>query len=69
MLVRTRPFNPALDRRFDRAFDQLDQLVAGHRPPRTPVVDAAWHDGRSCSPSTCPAPRPTPSASPSPAAR
>lgn len=44
MLIRTRPFNPVLDRRFDRAFDQLtSSLLATGR--RGPVVDAAWHDG------------------------
>jgi HSP20 family protein len=44
MLVRTRPFNPALDRRFDRAFDQLtSSLLAAGR--RSPVVDATWHEG------------------------
>ena len=44
MLIRTRPFNPVLDRRIDRAFDQLtSSLLAPTR--RTPVVDAAWDDG------------------------
>ena len=44
MLVRTRPFNPVLDRRFDRAFDQLtSSLLATGR--RAPTVDATWHDG------------------------
>ena len=44
MLIRTRPFNPVLDRRVDRAFDQLtSSLLATTR--RTPVVDAAWDDG------------------------
>ncbi len=50
MLVRTRPFNPALD----RAFDQLtSSFLTGARRSeshrslarRTPAVDAAWHDG------------------------
>ncbi|MET0145601.1 MAG: Hsp20 family protein [Ilumatobacteraceae bacterium] len=44
MLARTRPFNPAFDRRVDRAFDELtSSFVASTR--RTPVVDATWRDG------------------------
>ena len=44
MLIRTRPFNPVLDRPVDRAFDQLTRsLLATTR--RTPVVDAAWDEG------------------------
>jgi HSP20 family protein len=46
MLVRTRPYRPALafDRSFDRAFDQLTSSFFVNAP-RTPVVDASWHDG------------------------
>ena len=36
MLVRTRPFNPVFDRRFDRAFDQLTSSFVGRRPPHAP---------------------------------
>ena len=45
MLVRTRPFNPAVDRRFDRAFDQLTSSFVAGTTRRSPVVDAAWQDG------------------------
>jgi len=45
MLVRTRPFNPAYDRRFDRAFPQLFSSSVTGTTRRAPVVDAAWHDG------------------------
>jgi HSP20 family molecular chaperone IbpA len=46
MLVRTRPYRPALafDRSFDRAFDQLTSSFFS-TVKRTPVVDASWHDG------------------------
>ncbi len=46
MLVRTRPYRPALafDRSFDRVFDQLTSSFVTNAP-RTPVVDASWHDG------------------------
>lgn len=43
MLVRTRPFNPVLDRRVDRAFDQLAGSFLTTR--RSPTVDATWRDG------------------------
>ena len=48
MLVRTRPYRPAVavrsfDRSFDRAFEQLSRSFTA--TPRTPVVDAAWRDG------------------------
>jgi HSP20 family protein len=45
MLVRTRPYRPALtfDRSFDRAFDQLTSSFFTN-VKRTPVVDASWHD-------------------------
>ena len=48
MLVRTRPPRPAVafrtfDRSFDRVFEQLTSTFTS--APRTPVVDAAWHDG------------------------
>ena len=69
MLVRTRPFNPALDRRFDRAFDQLSSsLLATGR--RTPVVDATL-ERRLARAHRRPArhARATPSTSRSPAAR
>ena len=45
MLVRTRPFNPAFDRRIDRAFGQLTSSVVAGTTRRSPVVDAAWKDG------------------------
>jgi len=45
MLVRTRPFNPAFDRRVDRAFDQLASSFVAGTTRRSPVVDAAWQDG------------------------
>jgi HSP20 family molecular chaperone IbpA len=41
MLVRTRPFNPA----FDRRFDQLASSFVTATARRSPVVDAAWKDG------------------------
>ena len=41
MLVRTRPFNPA----FDRRFDQLASSLVTGTTRRSPVVDAAWQDG------------------------
>jgi HSP20 family protein len=49
MLIRTSPFRPSLtfrsfDRAFDRAFDELASSFFA-ATPRTPVVDAAWHDG------------------------
>ena len=45
MLVRTRPFNPSFDRRYDRAFDHLASSFVTGATRRSPVVDAAWHDG------------------------
>lgn len=46
MLVRTRPYRPALalDRSFDRVFDQLTSSFFAPAV-RTPVVDASWHEG------------------------
>ena len=46
MLVRTRPYRPALafDRSFDRTFDQLASSFFAN-VKRTPVVDASWQDG------------------------
>jgi HSP20 family protein len=46
MLVRTRPYRPALafDRSFDRTFDQLTSSFFTN-VKRTPVVDASWQDG------------------------
>ena len=49
MLVRTRPYRPAVahrtfDRSFDRAFEQLASSFFT-RSPRTPVVDAQWREG------------------------
>lgn len=49
MLVRTRPYRPSVafrtfDRSFDRAFEQLTSSFVTSAP-RTPVVDASWHDG------------------------
>jgi HSP20 family protein len=46
MLVRTRPYRPALafDRSFDRTFEQLTSSFFVNRA-RTPIVDATWHDG------------------------
>ena len=49
MLVRTRPYRPSVafrtfDRSFDRAFEQLTSSFFT-TAPRTPVVDASWHDG------------------------
>jgi len=52
MLIRTRPHRPMLplnsfhsfDRSFDRAFEQLTSSFFS-TAKRTPVVDAAWHDG------------------------
>src|SRR6186997_2052597 len=48
MLVRTRPYRPAVavrpfDRSFDRVFEQLTSTFTS--APRTPVVDATWRDG------------------------
>jgi HSP20 family protein len=46
MLVRTRPYRPtfAVDRSFDRTFDQLTSSFFS-TVKRTPIVDASWHDG------------------------
>lgn len=46
MLVRTRPYRPALvhDRSFDRTFDQLASSFFS-TVKRSPVVEASWHDG------------------------
>ena len=46
MLVRTRPYRPALtfDRSFDRAFEQLTSSFFTDTK-RSPVVDARWEDG------------------------
>jgi len=49
MLVRTRPYRPALslhafDRSLDRTFEQLTRSFATSSA-RTPVVDASWQDG------------------------
>jgi len=48
MLVRTRPYRPAVairsfDQSFDRVFEQLTSSFT--TTPRTPVVDATWRDG------------------------
>jgi HSP20 family protein len=48
MLIRTRPYRPLTFRTFDRSFDRaFDELTSSFftSTPRTPVVDAAWHDG------------------------
>ena len=48
MRIRTRPYRPSLgfgfDRSFDRAFEDLTSSFFA-AAPRTPVVDASWHDG------------------------
>ena len=44
MLVRTRPFDPAFDRRFDQLASSFVTGTA-RTARRSPVVDAAWKDG------------------------
>ncbi len=44
MLVRNRPYRPAFDRSFDRAFEQLTSSFFSPAR-RSPVVDASWQDG------------------------
>ena len=44
MMLRTRPYFPAVEDRFDRAFHHLTSSLLT-ASSRTPAVDVAWQDG------------------------